>query len=169
MLKSKRQKILLIILSLLFIISAVIMTIALVTHNKSENAESKNNFIPPSFDENAISGTPTVDSSLRYEEIYAEGMAYKIYICRTPHIEDNKLTIYFTSPAENEKNLKIRVYDENGNTLGETGLIKPDEYIKYVTLKENVDKDTILNIKVMGYEPETYMSAGVVTVGVKIT
>ena len=77
-------------------------------------------------------------------------------------MEGSNAAVYLTNPAENEVWLKLRVLDENGNILGETGLIRPGEYVKDVALTENLTAGTKIKLKIMGYEPETYFSAGTV-------
>ena len=50
-----------------------------------------------------------------------------------------------------------------GNIVGETGLVRPGEYVKEVSLSRRIPCGTPVNLKIMGYEPETYKSAGAVT------
>lgn len=120
----------------------------------------KGEFIPPEFDPAAVVGTPEVDKSLAYEEVYAEGMAYRLSVCCVPTADEYALTVYFTSPESNEKYLKLRVLDKNGKTLGETGLLRPGEYVEQVTLSKKLSPGTKIKLKVMSYEPEDYTSAG---------
>ena len=54
----------------------------------------------------------------------------------------------------------LRVYDEKENIVCETGLIRPGEYIKTVTFNRDIENEEVLTVKVMSYEPDTYMSAG---------
>ena len=64
--------------------------------------------------------------------------------------------------------LDYRVLDENGEMLGETGLIKPNEYVKYVALSRELPQGTKIKLKIMGYEPQTYRSAGAATLNTTI-
>ena len=64
---------------------------------------------------------------------------------------------------ENESYLKLRVFDEQGEIIAETGLIKPGEYLQTIQFSRAVQDDEPLSIKVMGYEPETYLSSGAVS------
>ena len=59
--------------------------------------------------------------------------------------------------------LKLRVLTADGTLLGETGLIRPGEYIKSVSLTSEVEDGTAIKLKIMAYEPDTYYSAGSVT------
>ena len=60
------------------------------------------------------------------------------------------------------------MFDEQGNMLGETGLIKPNEYVKYVTLSKTLEVGTKIKLKIMGYEPHTYYSAGAASLNTQI-
>ena len=62
----------------------------------------------------------------------------------------------------------LPVFDEQGNMLGETGLIKPNEYVKYVTLSKTPEVGTKIKLKIMGYEPHTYYSAGAASLNTQI-
>lgn len=95
-------------------------------------------------------------------------MTYRFSVCGNVMTEGNEAVVYLTNPAENEVWMKLRVLDENGNVLGETGLIKPGEYVKSVALNTLPDAGTKISLKIMGYEPETYRSAGSVTLNTAI-
>ena len=87
-------------------------------------------------------------------------MGYRFSVCGNVVMEGSAAAVYLTNPAGNEVWLKLRVLDEKGNTLGETGLIEPGQYVKDVTLTGNLPAGTEIKLKIMGYEPETYFSAG---------
>lgn len=131
----------------------IVMVVALCRPQKPE-------FVPPAFDTAAVQGVPQVDEALVYKELYQDGMAYRISVCWVPAATGQSLTVYFTNPQSNTKNLKLRVYDESGNILGETGLIKPGEYIEKVALTKALSPGTNIRLKAMGYEPDTFESAG---------
>lgn len=121
-------------------------------------------FVPPEFDKNALSGTPSVPEELRWVEIYKDGMSFRAKICVNVQIKKNVAKIYFTNPAENTLWLKVRAMGEDGSVFGETGLIKPGEYLPEIifdTLPADGEKITF---KLMSYQPETYYSGGSVPV-----
>ena len=70
--------------------------------------------------------------------------------------------VWFANPAENAIWMKLRLLDSKGRLLGETGLIRPGEYVRSVIVNTVPPTGTALVMKVMAYEPETYTSAGVV-------
>lgn len=131
------------------------MMLALVL-GSNEAAE----FTPPPFEETAAPGVPDVPEDLGYTAPYTEGMGYRFALCGNVCMDGTAALVYFTNPAENDVWLKLRVLDEGGNTLGETGIICPGEYVKAVTLDRALDAGTPISLKIMGYEPKTYYSAG---------
>ncbi len=58
--------------------------------------------------------------------------------------------------------LKLRVLNAKGNILGETGLVKPGEYVHSVSLDIVPEAGAAITLKLMAYEPDTYQSAGAV-------
>lgn len=152
------------ILGGVFAVVLVTMIVALCIPKTAPKGE----FTPPAFEAAAMKGTPTVDAKLAYQEVYTDGMAYRLSVCCVPTISGKDLTVYFTSAEGNEKYLKLRVLDEKGNILGETGLLKAGEYVETVTLSKALSAGTKIKLKVMGYEPEDYSSAGSMAVNVTI-
>ena len=146
------------VLGAVLAVLAVGMTIALCLP-KTRTAE----FTPPPFEQNAVSGVPEVEEELGYSSPYREGMSYRFSVCGNVTTEGSDAVVYLTNPAENEVWIKLRVLDEAGNTLGETGLIRPGEYVRCVTLSVVPPAGTKIRLKIMGYEPQTYHSAGSAT------
>lgn len=152
------------ILGGVFVIALVVMIVALATPGTAPRGE----FIPPAFDETARQGVPTVAEDLGYTELYQEGMAYRVAVCGVPTVDGQSLSVYFTNAQSNEKYLKLRVLDAKGNILGETGLLRPGEYVQSVTLNRTLSPGTKITLKVMGYEPKDYTSAGSVNLNVTV-
>ncbi len=117
-------------------------------------------FVPPEFDKNAVAGTPSVPENLGWYEVYKTGMSFKASVCGEIKIKNNTTRIYFTSPSENALWLKLRVLNKKGEILGETGLIKPGEYIPEITFEKLPKNGEKLVLKIMSYQPETYYSGG---------
>lgn len=157
---------------------AVILTVTIVIlcNPRTETAE----FTPPPFEPSAVRGTPEVPEALGYSSPYKEGMGYRFSVCGNVTVNGTEATVYLTNPEENNGNdangvngvntvwIKLRVTDEKGNVLGETGLIKPGEYVKNVTLTKALPEGTKIRLKIMGYEPGTYKSAGSATLNTVI-
>ena len=78
------------------------------------------------------------------------------------HLDGASAVVYFTNPAENQVWLRLCVQDKNDQTLGETGLIRPGEYVRAVALDKPPAAGTPVKLRVMGCEPETYRSAGTI-------
>lgn len=118
-------------------------------------------FMPPPFDENVVQGTPDVPGNLGWSEVDAK--VYKASICGVIIVDGGKADVWFTNLESNNVWLKLRVLDVNGNTLGETGLIRPGEYVQAVTFETVPEIGDSIGLKLMAYEPETYYSVGSVT------
>ena len=159
-----KQNIQVIVLAAVFAVAVIIMIVALFAPKEAERGE----FVPPTFDASAVEGTPEVPEGLGYSAPFQEGMAYRFAVCGNVLMDDRQALVYFTNPAENETWTKLRIYDESGNVLGETGLIKPGEYVQYVELDKELTPGTPIKLKIMGYEPDTYLSAGSVALNTQI-
>lgn len=128
--------------------------------NKSPTTPS---FTPPAFDVAAVKGVPELENIPDISEFDAG--SYKFSVCAEPMLADKKLLVYLIDPNNSGVLLKLRVMDENGETVGESGLIRQGEYLPDVELERSVSK---AKIKVMAYEPSTYYSAGSVILEVNI-
>lgn len=148
-----------IILALIAIVSLIAMIIALcVPTNNTEPLP----FVPPEFEKNAILGTPEVPDNYGYDVLYQEGMSFKVGLCGIVKIQSSLADIYLTNISDNSLWLKVRIYDEMGDIIGETGIIKPGEYVKSVQLSTVMSENSKIQIKIMSYEPETYHSGGAI-------
>ncbi len=151
------KRLILPIISALCVLSLAVMCISLYI-SAGKNAK----FTPPEFDSGAIYGVPDKDVS-GWRDATLEGMTYSVFMCREVVIDGEKAVVYFTNPAENTVWLKIRLIDENGDVIGESGIIKPGEYVEYVSISDTPQNGSNITVKVMGYEPHTYHSAGAVS------
>lgn len=141
-------------------VAAIIMVIMLVTSGSGRS------FTPPPFDPAAQTGTPDVPKSAGYGDLDAGD--FKFYASGNLTAESGKTDIWLTNPAENNIWLKVRLLDENENVLGESGLIRPGEYVQSIAL-DNTPQDTIsVTLKIMAYEPSTYRSAGAIALNTEL-
>ena len=160
-----KRKLGLAVAAVVCVISLVVMTLALILNKKDKPISG---FTPPSFDPAAVSGMPDVPEELGWSEIYQEGMGFNAYVCGNVLKEGDAAKVYFTNPGEYEVWLKLRILNENGAIIGESGLLKPGEYVKYVSLTSDAADGEMIRLKIMAYEPETYYSAGAVTLNTTI-
>ena len=155
----KRKNIPLILVGSICVLSLFIMIFALARQPEPVRGE----FTPPPYDAAAVVGIPAIPEGLGYSELDCQ--AYKVSLCGKLGADG---TVFLTNPKENTVWLKLRVLDEKGNILGETGLIRPGEYVRSVLL-ENVPKDgSTIALKIMAYQPDTYFSEGAATLNTKI-
>ena len=146
------------ILGVFTIAAFIMMMIALSVTKEPPRGE----FVTPAFESMAPQGTPEVPEELEYSSPYREGMAYRFSVCANVTMDSSSATVYFTNAQENHVYLKLRVLDGNDKILGETGLLKPGEYVKDVQLLRELPSGTGISLKIMSYIPDTYMSAGAV-------
>ena len=144
------------ILSAFTIAAFIMMMIALSITKEPPRGE----FVPPAFESMALQGIPEVPEELDHSSPYRDGMAYRFSVCANVTMDSSSATVYFTNAEENDVYLKLRVLDENDSILGETGLLKPGEYVKGVELDKDPSAETTISLKIMSYEPDTYMSEG---------
>ncbi len=152
----KQQKIIALSLGalLLVLIVAVIVTAVL------QSRPIKGDFTAPSFDPHAIEGIPPETQVSNYGKMtVSEGFAF--CACAAAAMDDQGVKLYFTSPDTNTVWMKIVVRDAKGKLLGESGLIRPGEYLPSVALSERPsNKASTLYAQVYSYEPDTYYSKG---------
>lgn len=148
------------ILTVVASVVVILTVVAVVLFLNKDNIKRRAPFVAPPFEQTAISGMPQdIDESLTYKEV-AIKEDYIVHLCATPKEEKGILTLYFTSSDKNVDLLKIRVFDNYKNLLGESGLIKPNSYIKNITLNRSLEENEVISIKVMSYQKETYYSNG---------
>jgi hypothetical protein len=143
-------------------ISLVVMVLALQVSPKKTSP----GFIPPPFEENAVTGIPDVPQDLGWSQLDAK--VYQASICGVLRLDGQTTDVWFTNPQSNTVWLKLRVLDEQDHILGETGILKPGEYVRSVHFDRIPEHGQRIRLKLMGYEPDTYHSAGSVTMNTTI-
>lgn len=124
-------------------------------------------FTPPPFEAAAQTGTPEVPEELGWGEVDAQ--LFKAWVCGKLIPEGDSVDIWLTNPEDSGVWLKLRALDADGNLLGETGLLRPGEYVRSVALETVPPEGTTLYLKLMTYEPDTYHSAGATKIETKIS
>lgn len=117
-------------------------------------------FVPPEFDANARKGTPdALDESRGYRSLEMKENAV-VSLCTNITVENNAAQIYFTSHEKNLGWMKIKLLDDSGKVLGESGLLRPGEYLQEVHLDSVPKNSGLILTKILIYEPQTYLSLG---------
>ena len=161
----KQQKI---ALSVAGAVAAVLVIVALVLFLGRGSIVRQGSFEAPPLETNAVAGAPgDLDESLSYREM-AVKEDYVVSLCATPKMEGDSLVLYFTSAPANTDLMKVRVLDEAGQLLGESGLLPPDHYLPRLTLSRVPASGEMITVQVMAYEPETYYSGGSVRLNVYV-
>ena len=118
-------------------------------------------FSPPAFDSAAVTGTPSVPANRGYTPIEVE-QGYRVFLCGEPQAIGDSAEVYFTSPTDNTVWLKLKLSDTDGNVLGETGVIKPGEYVQNMKLYDIPTASVAVKLTVIAYQPDTWYSMGTV-------
>lgn len=150
----KQKNVPLIAAAAICMLSIVLMILVLAIPGGGPEPE----FVPPPFEENALPGVPEVPDNLGWGEVNAK--AFRASLCGVIIAEDGKADIWLTNPETNGVWLKLRVLDADGNILGETGILRPGEYVQSVALTKALEEGEAIGLKLMAYEPGTYYSAG---------
>lgn len=162
--KKQKKNYILPLAAVLCIASLVLMVFALT---RQDTQTVMGEFTPPPFDSSAVVGSPTVPDNLGWQELDAQ--VYKVGVCGKFIPKGNTADVWLTNPESNTVWLKVRVLDENGNNLGETGLLRPGEYVQSVKLDTVPKAGTPIVLKIMAYQPDTYYSEGAVSLNTKIS
>ena len=155
---SKTEKIILLVLA-----AAVLACCALVVFKPEAPAAPPvvGEFVPPEFDSAAVAGTPEVGLPQMYGTLALnEDIAVSLY--SAPIVSDGRAQVFFTSAKDNTAWVRLRIMDETGAVLGETGLLKPGQHVEYISLAAT-PKSARAIAKILTYEPETYYSLGSAT------
>ena len=163
--KKQKKNYILPLAAVLCVLSLAVMVFALT--RQEEIPTEMGEFTPPPFESAAVVGSPAVPDGLGWQELVAR--VYKVGICGKFIPKGNSADIWLTNPEGNTVWLKVRVLDEKGNTLGETGLVRPGEYVQSVALDTVPKAGTPIVLKIMAYQPDTYYSEGAVSLNTTIS
>ena len=162
--KKQKNHYILPLAAVLCVLSLAVMVFALTRQNTQT---VMGEFTPPPFDSSAVVGTPAVPDGLGWQELDAQ--AYMVGICGKFIPNGNTADIWLTNPEGNTVWLKVRVLDEKGSIIGETGLVRPGEYVQSVELDTVPKTGTPIVLKIMAYQPDTYYSEGAVSLNTTIS
>lgn len=156
---NKLQKMVLFILSGILVIMLGVLIVR--TNDAANSTEPRiGDFIAPEFDVNAVTGKPeNIDTILNYQNIVIEDRI-SVSMCGNLFVEEGTVDVYFTSDENNDFHAKVKIYSFDGKLLGETGLIKPGEYVESIVLDTVPEASTSVIAKILTYEPNTYYSKG---------
>lgn len=154
---SKKEIIVLAIVGVLILAAIVGIAVAKKTNQQQTIV---NDFVAPPFDAAAQTGQPTdVPENGAYGALALREDAV-VRMCANVFTEGNAALVYLTSESENVGWIRIKLLDADGNVVGESGLLRPGEYVRAVQLNKAVSEGTMLTVKILVYEPETYVSIG---------
>lgn len=121
-------------------------------------------FQKPSFDANAVVGTVPLTEEEQllygYDVRVPQGAIYRTGMCGVVTVKDGKATVWLCNPDTNTVNLKVRLTNGAGEVVGESGLVRPGEYLRDVTLTKEVAANDQITMRIMSYNIENYQSEG---------
>ncbi|MBQ4137669.1 MAG: hypothetical protein IJD67_06115 [Clostridia bacterium] len=148
----------------LFFAILIVLAVSLVG---CRDEDEEQQFVPPEFDKKAVTGTPDVAEGEKGYSLIDAGGVYKVGVCGEIKLVNGNADVWFTNDAGNDVWLKLRIQDKNtGEILGQTGLIKPGEYVKSINFSKSLSAGTDIVLRVMSYEPDTYYSKGEITLNI---
>lgn len=144
-----------IILELSILVLALLAAV-LIQHT-NQQVEVRD-FVPPSFDANALSGEPEA----AYPDMYGtlslnDEVTVSLY--SAPIVTGGAALVCFTADASNTAWVRLRLQDTDGKILGQSDLLRPGEYVARVKLTTQPDRPEAI-AKILTYEPDTYYSLG---------
>lgn len=148
------------VLSILCLLSVIAMILALCLGRPEAE------FVPPPFETNAQKIETKVEQNTNIQTLDVQ--VFQVGICGEVSVNDGRAQVWFTNPEGNEVWLKLRILDSSGKILGQTGILRPGEYVQAVSLEEVPEAGMPVVLKVMAYEPETYHGAGALTLNTVI-
>ena len=154
---TKSQKIILLVLAVVLV--AVSVAAAVVGRQEPERVVG--DFVPPAFAD-AVSGAPASHEveglpygSLSLSEEISVSMVSNLTVD-----EHGAVDVWFAAPESNRGWVLLRLQDEDGNVLGETGIVRPGEYVQSIRLDSVPKSSGIILARILTYEPDTYYSMG---------
>lgn len=154
-----KKKIIIILSLVLIVLICIILVLGI-------NLKNKTTFVKPKFDKLSSSKIP---EDLNYsEQVLKISDDYSLYIETIPRIVGDYLIVNLVSIDTNNIWIKVRVLDKNNKIAGESGLIKPGEYLEKIELNKKLSNKDSITYVIMGYEIDTYLSAGEVNLNTRI-
>lgn len=144
-------------------IAVLIGVIAIVWMEMVPNMLSKDKFVAPPFDANALSGEPKPAKEFGYDTVQAVDSFRFMLDSSLWQQEDSSVFVHFTNPEDTNIWMMVEIVDENNQSLYKSGMIKNGEYVeKLEPLTDLSDEPYNITILVYGFEPQTYYSMGIV-------
>ena len=164
---SKKQICILCVLVVL-ILAAVIVAVCIRAGREPQRIVGE--FTPPHFAQNAEDGAPDpgMVSALMYGTLNLSEDISVSMLSEFTVTGSGEAEVWFTAPDTNRGWVMLRLLDAQGNVLGETGLLKPGQYVRTMQLDGVPQNSGIVLAKILTYEPETYFSMGSANAQVKL-
>ncbi len=113
----------------------------------------------PDFEPGVASGAPEVEKEYAYSTLTVSD-DYIIKLCGVPKLDGKMLHLNLTNPKGNYVWFRAEVLNADGDIIGSTGVIKTNEYMPAIELAQAIGKDDKVTVRIVGYMPYTWHSAG---------
>ena len=155
----KKNKMFIVLLCVLITLISVIVILSI-------NLKTKTTFSKPKFDK---SSSVKIPDNLNYNDsVLKVSDGYTFYIEALPKIKKDHLIVNFISLENNNIWIKVRVLNSKEEVVAESGLVKPGEFLNKIKLNKSISSGDDISYVIMGYEKDTYFSAGVVNLNTKV-
>ena len=159
----KQQKILLAIVAAVLAVALIVVGIIVGTRGNDVQ-----DFVPPPFDETAVVGMSSLPSEEQGFQTFSVSEELSFGMCGNLIYKDGRVDVSFLSSGSNTVWVRVKLVDRKDKVLAESGLIRPGEYVQYLSLSTVPRDGSGFKVKIYTYEPETYYSKGSATAEVRI-
>ena len=160
----KQQKIILAVLSSVLAVALLVTGIVLGTRGNRVQ-----DFTPPPFEDTAVVGMNALPSEEQAFQTFHPYEGLSIGMCGNLIYRDGRVDVSFLSAGSNTVLTRVKLLNKKGKVLAQSGLIRPGEFVQYLSLSSVPRDGSGFTIKIYTYEPETYYSKGAVEAQVRIT
>lgn len=115
-------------------------------------------FDKPKLAAEQLEGMPQRNTKGSFRKITIDEK-YKFYIETQPATDGKQLYVYLTNMYYNNVLLRVQIFDEKGNKVGQSDLCTPGHYIENIDV-DDLEKGSAITMKVISYEIDTYHSRG---------
>ena len=120
----------------------------------------------PEFEAGAVEGAPTVGEAYAYSTLTVSDTCL-IKVCGVPKVTGKQLHLNITNPKGNYVWFRAEVLNGDGEIIGKTGVIKTNEHVPVMELSEVLNETSKITVRIIGYTPHTWHSAGNVNLQIK--
>ncbi len=143
----------------IFVIYAIVLAVCIGMTTGIYYATRPTIMDHPDFESGVVSGVPEVGKEYAFSTLTISD-EYQVQLCGVPKLDGKMLHLNLTNPKGNNVWFRAEVLNANGDIIGSTGVIKTNEYLPAIELAQVIDKDDKITVRIVGYTPHMWYSAG---------